>query len=96
MSTFPNVPGYKMQSELDRGRMAVVYSAIETNAGRQVAIKVVTGGIGHMEGYIERLENEARGLAALHHPHIVDLYRFGRTTEGGAGPRNGREQARLE
>jgi len=82
MNAFPLVPGYELQSELGRGGMAVVYSAIETNLGRQVAIKVVTGGTGDLEGHIERLENEARGLAALHHPHIVDLYRFGRTSDG--------------
>lgn len=82
MSSFPLVPGYELQAELGRGGMAVVYSAIETNLGRQVAIKVVTGGAGDLEGHIERLENEARGLAALHHPHIVDLYRFGRTADG--------------
>ncbi len=82
MSTFPLVPGYELQSELGRGGMAIVYSAIETNLGRQVAIKVVTAGTGDLEGHIERLENEARGLATLHHPHIVDLYRFGRTADG--------------
>jgi serine/threonine-protein kinase PpkA len=82
MSAFPHVPGYELQAELGRGGMAVVYSAIETNLGRQVAIKVVTGGTGDLESHIERLENEARGLAALHHPHIVDLYRFGRTSDG--------------
>lgn len=82
VSAFPHVPGYELQAELGRGGMAIVYSAIETNLGRQVAIKVVTGGTDDMEGHIERLENEARGLAALHHPHIVDLYRFGRTANG--------------
>ena len=82
MSAFPDVPGYELQAELGRGGMAVVYSAIETNLGRQVAIKVVAGGTGDLEGHIERLENEARGLAALHHPHIVDLYRFGRLSDG--------------
>lgn len=82
MSTFPLVPGYELQSELGRGGMAVVYSAIETNLGRQVAIKIVSAGGDDLEGHIERLENEARGLAALHHPHIVDLYRFGRTADG--------------
>ncbi len=82
MTAFPLVPGYELQSELGRGGMAIVYSATETNLGRQVAIKVVTGATGDLEGHIERLENEARGLAALHHPHIVDLYRFGRTEDG--------------
>jgi hypothetical protein len=82
VAAFPDVPGYELQAELGRGGMAIVYSAIETNLGRQVAIKVVPAGTGELDGHIERLENEARGLAALHHPHIVDLYRFGRLPDG--------------
>jgi hypothetical protein len=61
--------------------MAVVYSAIELDLDRPVAIKVVRDD-GDPDGHIQRLENEARGLAALHHPHIVDLYRFGRIEDG--------------
>jgi hypothetical protein len=61
--------------------MAVVYSAIEQDLDRPVAIKVVRDD-GDPDGHIQRLENEARGLAALHHPHIVDLYRFGRIDDG--------------
>jgi len=82
VSNFPRVPGYQIQAELGRGGMAVVYSAIETDLDRPVAIKVVRGEAGDPDGHIQRLENEARGLAALHHPHIVDLYRFGRTEDG--------------
>jgi len=82
VSNFPQVPGYEIQSELGRGGMAVVYSAIEKDLDRPVAIKVVARLTGHTDGHIQRLENEARGLAALHHPHIVDLYRFGRTEDG--------------
>ena len=62
--------------------MAVVYSAIEKDLDRPVAIKVVRPEPGESDDHIQRLENEARGLAALHHPHIVDLYRFGRVEDG--------------
>src|SRR5436190_20249219 len=82
LAGFPEIPGYEIQSELGRGGMAVVYSAIEKDLDRPVAIKVVRNTVGETEGHIIRLENEARGLAALHHPHIVDLYRFGRTEDG--------------
>jgi hypothetical protein len=81
VSQFPQIPGYEVQAELGRGGMAVVYRAIETDLGREVAIKVVRGDASE-PGHIQRLENEARGLAALHHPHIVDLYRFGQTANG--------------
>jgi hypothetical protein len=82
VAAFPDVPGYEIHSELGRGGMAVVYSAIEKDLDRPVAIKVVRGDDGDPDGHIQRLENEARGLAALHHPHIVDLYRFGRLANG--------------
>jgi hypothetical protein len=82
VSGFPQVPGYEIQSELGRGGMAVVYSAVEADLGRQVAIKIVSAEAGVDNNLIQRLENEARGLAALHHPHIVDLYRFGRLPDG--------------
>jgi hypothetical protein len=82
VADFPEVPGYELQAELGRGGMAVVYSAIEADLGRQVAIKIVRPEVGVDSSLIQRLENEARGLAALHHPHIVDLYRFGRLPDG--------------
>jgi hypothetical protein len=81
VSAYPQIPGYEIQGELGRGGMAVVYRAIENDLGREVAIKVVRGNAAE-PGHIQRLENEARGLAGLHHPHIVDLYRFGQTTGG--------------
>jgi len=81
VSAPPHIPGYEIQGELGRGGMAVVYRAIENDLGREVAIKVVRGNASE-PGHIQRLENEARGLAGLHHPHIVDLYRFGQTLEG--------------
>jgi hypothetical protein len=81
VAAFPQVPGYEIQSELGRGGMAVVYKAIENDLGREVAVKVVKANADE-PGHLQRLENEARGLAALHHPHIVDLYRFGRTADG--------------
>jgi serine/threonine-protein kinase PpkA len=81
-SDFPQIPGFELQAELGRGGMATVYRAIETNLDRQVAIKIVHAVPGDPDGHIERLENEARGLAALQHPHIVNLYKFGRTADG--------------
>jgi hypothetical protein len=82
VTAFPQVPGYEIESELGRGGMAVVYKAVETDLGRDVAIKIVKADPDDNEGHIQRLENEARGLAALHHPHIVDLYRFGHLPDG--------------
>lgn len=82
MGEFPNIPGFTCDGVLGRGGMAVVYSAIDLALGRRVAIKVVSPGDNDEAQHVRRLEQEARGLAALQHPHIVELHAFGRTREG--------------
>jgi Tol biopolymer transport system component len=51
--------------------MGEVYRARDTRLGRDVAIKVST------ERLSERMEREARTIAALNHPHIATLYDVG-------------------
>nr|WP_225444770.1 serine/threonine-protein kinase [Pseudomarimonas arenosa] len=68
---------------LGKGGMASVYSARQLSVDREVAIKWVEPQPGHSQQFLLRLENEARTLAGLQHPHIVELYQFGRTPEGG-------------
>jgi hypothetical protein len=82
VSEFPRIPGFTCDAVLGRGGMAVVYSGIEESLGRRVAIKVVSPGDADEAQHVRRLEQEARGLAALQHPHIVELHSFGRTRDG--------------
>ena len=58
--------------------MARVYAAVEVELEREVAIKVVSLDPNRDAEMVSRLEFEARSLARLRHPHIVELYRFGR------------------
>jgi serine/threonine-protein kinase PpkA len=74
----PHIDGYQIQRLLGRGGMASVYAAVETALGREVAIKIVRLQPHEDMENLSRLEQEARSLARLRHPHIVDLYRFGR------------------
>jgi hypothetical protein len=83
VSEFPKVSGFEFHALLGRGGMASVYSARQLSLGRTVAIKVVEPAANDAERQLARLEAEARGLAGLHHPNIVDLYDFGRTEQGG-------------
>ncbi|HET7842759.1 MAG TPA: serine/threonine-protein kinase, partial [Xanthomonadales bacterium] len=82
MHGFPTIPGFTCDAVLGRGGMAVVYEATEEALGRRVAIKVVYAGDTDEAQHVRRLEQEARGLANLQHPHIVELHSFGRTKEG--------------
>jgi serine/threonine protein kinase len=83
VSEFPHIAGLKIHGELGRGGMARVYRAEQTALGREVAVKLVTPRRDEDLTQLPRLENEARALAELHHPNIVELYDFGRTEDGG-------------
>ena len=67
---------YRLQAELGRGGMAVVYRARDQLLDRDVAIKVVhRTDLG--EQHRERLLREARLAARLNHPNIVSVHDAG-------------------
>ena len=67
---------YRLDQEIGRGGMGVVFRAWDTELERQVAVKVLNAraGIGDAR---ERLFREARATAALSHPHVVAVYDVG-------------------
>ena len=62
---------YELLSPLGEGGMGQVWKARDTRLNRNVAIKV------SKERFTERLEREARAIAALNHPHICTLFDVG-------------------
>lgn len=67
---------YKIESELGKGGMGIVYKAHDTLLNRAVAIKFLnTSGVG-TEGKA-RLLQEARATAQLNHPNIISVYDAG-------------------
>jgi hypothetical protein len=69
--------GYLLLGLLGYGGMAEVYRAQEPDIERQVAVKVLPARLAQDPGYVRRFRMEARRVAALSHPHVVPLYRFG-------------------
>ena len=67
----PEIPDFEMLEPLGHGGMGTVYLARQVSLGREVAVKVVAA-----KG--ESLPNEARTVASLHHPNIVQVYSAGR------------------
>lgn len=72
----PRIGGYQILGELGRGGMGIVYEALQTELGRRVALKVVPGDLSVTTDQTF-LREEARKLATVQHPNIVQIYDVG-------------------
>lgn len=68
---------YRLQQELGRGGMAVVYRATDVSLGRDVAVKILKPEVARQQDFIEAFRREAHSAARLQHPHIVQVYDTG-------------------
>ena len=68
---------YRVTAHLATGGMGAVYKAHDTEAHRDVALKVLTPELAAKPLMIERFRREARNASKLSHPHIVRVYEFG-------------------
>ena len=64
---------YRIERELGRGGMAVVYLAHEHKHGRQVVLKVLHPGMARTRDIADRFTREVRIIAKLAHPHLIGL-----------------------
>ena len=67
---------YLIRNELGRGAMGIVYCAHDRILGRNVALKKLTSDLREDKDLIRRFKQEAKALARLSHPHIVQVYDF--------------------
>ena len=71
---------YRLEDEIGRGGMGIVYRGWDMLLQRDVAIKLLSQkSLG--SGGAKRLINEARIIARLDHPNIVTLYDAGQVEE---------------
>lgn len=68
---------YRIECELGRGGMGVVYRAFDRVVERPVALKTIGFGEAPSAQLLERLKREARAVGQLDHPNIVSLYDAG-------------------
>jgi serine/threonine protein kinase/tetratricopeptide (TPR) repeat protein len=78
----PAVAGYDLLGEVGRGGMGVVYQARHRQLGRVVALKLLRSGALAGAEERERVLREARAVARLQHPHIVQVYDVGEYAGG--------------
>ncbi|MEO1614828.1 MAG: protein kinase [Planctomycetota bacterium] len=81
-----SVGPYEISGVIARGGMGVVYRATDPRLGRPVAIKTLW--MADLDNFpskrkelVDRFEREARAVASLSHPNIVELFDVGKTDD---------------
>ncbi|HEV2821088.1 MAG TPA: protein kinase, partial [Solirubrobacteraceae bacterium] len=64
---------YRLDAQIGTGGMSTVYRAFDTVLERQVAVKLMHRDIAGDSDQLERFRREARAVARLNHPHIVQV-----------------------
>jgi serine/threonine protein kinase len=67
---------YRVLDALGRGGMARVYRAYHPRLNRYVAIKVLRSDLVEDGEFLARFEREARAVASLRHPNIIQVHDF--------------------
>ena len=80
--TEPTAPGgrfggFEILEPLGAGGMGRVFRARDLALDRVVALKVLAPELSHDEAFVQRFQREARAVARLNHPNIVQIYGVG-------------------
>ncbi len=72
---------YRIESVLGQGGMGMVFRGMQTSMNRPVAIKTLHPQLAMAPTFFERFKREAELASRLHHPNIISVIDFGRTTD---------------
>jgi serine/threonine protein kinase len=73
---------YTTEGVLGKGGMGEVLLAMDTRLERKVAIKRMLGDGAKSRTLVKRFISEAKAIAKLDHDNIVDVYDYGRSSDG--------------
>lgn len=65
---------YRIVEQIGSGGMSVVYKGVDTALEREVAVKLLHPHLASNEDSRRRFSREARAVAKLHHPNIVEIF----------------------
>jgi len=67
---------YRLLEQVGSGGMSVVYRGLDTALEREVAVKVLHPHLACKEDSRRRLSREAKAVAKLQHPNILEVFDF--------------------
>ncbi|MEU9701664.1 serine/threonine-protein kinase [Streptomyces sp. NPDC047981] len=73
------IADYRVEAEIGRGGMAVVYRARDLRLDRTVALKLLAPELARNDTFRKRFAHESRVAAAIDHPNIVPVFEAGET-----------------
>jgi serine/threonine-protein kinase len=76
------ITGIRLIRSLARGGFAEVFEAEQESLGRRVAVKILRPELLGQDQMVQLFEQEARVLARLNHPNVVQVIDRGRSAEG--------------
>ncbi len=79
LSTGSTLGDFKVEDEVGRGGMGVVYRAVQISLGRPVALKVIAGSLSDNVAFRDRFVRESRMAASLDHPNVIPVFAAGET-----------------
>jgi serine/threonine protein kinase len=68
---------YKLDERIAGGGMGDVWRGTDEVLGRTVAVKILLPALLDEPGFAERFRGEARTMATINHPGVVDIYDYG-------------------
>ncbi len=71
------IAGYRLEEEIGRGGMAVVYRAHDIRLDRSVALKILSPELARDQAFRQRFVRESRAAAAVDHPNIIPIFEAG-------------------
>ena len=75
---------YRLEERIASGGMGDVWRCVDTVLGRTVAVKLLLSSLLDEPGFTERFRGEARTMATISHPGVVDVYDYGSDPNTGA------------
>ena len=71
------IAGYRLDEQIGRGGMAVVYRAWDSRLERRVALKILAPELARDDEFRQRFIRESRAAAAVDHHNIIPIYEAG-------------------